>query len=87
MVRRATLRMRSGSPTDVPPYFWTILMPVLPGLTLFVDVPGTLRFQMADGLYTLIEIRTATFKKDVKVSKRGELAKAKDPKSVVVALK
>ena len=24
MTRRATLRMRSGLPTEVPPYFWTI---------------------------------------------------------------
>ena len=24
MTRRATFRMRSGLPTDVPPYFWTM---------------------------------------------------------------
>jgi hypothetical protein len=26
MMRRATLRMRSGVPTEVPPYFWTMTM-------------------------------------------------------------
>ncbi len=52
------------------------------------DMPGTLSFQNIGDRYTLIRIRTATFKKDVKVSKtRGELAKADHATEVVVALK
>ena len=52
------------------------------------DMPGTLSFQKIGDRYTLIQIKTPTFKRDVKVSKaRAELAKAELATPVVVALK
>ena len=52
------------------------------------DVPGTLTFRRIDGLYTLSQIVTATFKKEMKISKpKGELAKGAASTQVTVALK
>ena len=42
MMRRATLRILSASPTEVPPYFWTIR-------DMYQSVPGGLFFAPVNG--------------------------------------
>ena len=52
------------------------------------DIPGTLTFRKVDGLYTLSQIVTPTFKKEMRISKtKGELAKAAASTPVTIALK
>ena len=52
------------------------------------DLPGTLTFRRIDGLYTLSQIVTPTFKKEMRIRKaKGELAKGAASAPVTVALK
>ena len=53
--RRATLRMRSGVPTEVPPYFWTISRMARPGRSKSEGSRNGMVFAYVPPLSTLLD--------------------------------